>query len=198
MSVAGENLRAEQELPGLVGVERAEQIRPEADLDPGRLEDLQRADGGVLDLRQLGHAHRGEAERRSLLPQGHDDDERGHHERAVVRRRAWRCRDRSECRAPPSERRIRQSGGSPGSCAHGPSRRCPGARSRRRPPESLPRCTAGSPRGSAGDATPPETMILIWCAPLRSSSRMALRTSLGPSATWPMTPPWPPRHGSKC
>jgi hypothetical protein len=37
--------------------------------------------------------------------------------------------------------------------------------------------------GSDCDATPPETMILMWSAPLRSSSRVARITSGTPSAT---------------
>ena len=37
--------------------------------------------------------------------------------------------------------------------------------------------------GSACEATPPDAMILMWSAPLRSSSRVALITSGTPSAT---------------
>ena len=37
--------------------------------------------------------------------------------------------------------------------------------------------------GSSCEATPPDTMILMWSAPLRSSSRAALITSGTPSAT---------------
>ena len=41
-------------------------------------------------------------------------------------------------------------------------------------------CYAGAVHG---EEMPPETKIFIWSAPLRSSSRAALRTSSGPSAT---------------
>ena len=40
-------------------------------------------------------------------------------------------------------------------------------------------------RRSVGDDTPPEAMILMWCAPWRSSSRAAIRTWSTPSHTRP-------------